>query len=299
MQQLATAGLRLVGLFDEFETVTGSDAFGAEFFGFLRSLANSYPVAYVTASRRDLRSLCRSQEISESPFFNIFAQVSLGPLEPEEAQRLICEPSAAAGVPLAEHAEELRALGGYLPLFLQMACSAAFECRLEDDGYDAGRVERRFREEADAHLTYLWEHLADDERHVMQTLMSGHEPAVEGQATLRRLETMGCVVREGTQVRPFTRSLAAVLAEGGVVEIGAVHLERVWEEMSEAQRLVLASVSAGKTVERRHQYAVESLRRLGLLRLDGEDPEFAAGLMRRHANQGGGPKKGLLRRLFG
>jgi two-component system response regulator AtoC len=243
VQQLATAGLRLVGLFDEFETVTGSDAFGAEFFGFLRSLANSYPVAYVTASRRDLRSLCRSQEISESPFFNIFAQVSLGPLEPEEAQRLICEPSAAAGVSLAEHAEELRALGGYLPLFLQMACSAAFECRLEDDGYDAGRVERRFREEADAHLTYLWEHLADDERQVMQTLMSEHEPAVEAQATLRRLETMGCVVREGTRVRPFTRSLAAVLAEGGVVETGAVPANPV--ELSESAPKDAPAAAAG------------------------------------------------------
>ncbi|MDA0337431.1 MAG: hypothetical protein O2782_19895 [bacterium] len=145
VQQLAVAGLRLVGLFDEFETVIGSDAFGAEFFGFLRSL-------------------CHSQEISESPFFNIFSQVSLGPLEWEEGEQLIRRPSAAVGMPLQTHSENIRALGGSLPLFLQIACSAGIECLLENGDYDAHHVERRFREEADAHLAYLWDHLEADER---------------------------------------------------------------------------------------------------------------------------------------
>ncbi len=222
VQRLAATGLRLVGLFDEFETVIGSDAFGAEFFGFLRSLANSYPVAYVTASRRDLRSLCRSQEISESPFFNNFSQVSLGPLEWEEGEQLICRPSADVGMPLQTHSEDIRALAGSLPLFLQIACSAGIECLLENGGYDPHHVERRFREEADAHLAYLWEHLEPDERQLMLGLLAGNEPAADARSALRRLEGMGLVVRQGTYLSPFSRSLAAMLAEGGLLAAAVV-----------------------------------------------------------------------------
>ncbi len=89
VQELDRAGMRLVCLFDEFETVTRNAGFGTAFFGFLRSLANGYPVAFITASRRPLQSLCHTQEISESPFFNIFAQIRLGPLSPPEVQNLI------------------------------------------------------------------------------------------------------------------------------------------------------------------------------------------------------------------
>lgn len=72
------ADLQLVCFFDEFETVTRNAAFGAEFFGPLRSLAKVYNLAYITASRTHLQSLCHSQEISESPFFNIFAETHVG-----------------------------------------------------------------------------------------------------------------------------------------------------------------------------------------------------------------------------
>ena len=217
VQGLCGQGLRIVGLFDEFETVTGSAVFGGEFFGFLRSLANSYPVAYVTASRRDLQALCRSQEIAESPFFNIFSRVVLGPLEEAAATQLIVEPSAAAGLPLAAHAEELSRLGGHLPLFLQMACSAAFECLQEADSgeLDAAPVTRRFREEADAHLEYLWEHLPDQEREALEGLLSGREPRNEPTPGLRRLEETGHVQRVGGGLRPFSSCLGPWLAEHG------------------------------------------------------------------------------------
>ena len=41
VRDLNAAGLRVVGLFDEFETVATSPAFGPEFYGFLRSLATA------------------------------------------------------------------------------------------------------------------------------------------------------------------------------------------------------------------------------------------------------------------
>ena len=133
VQELDRAGMRLVCLFDEFETVTRNAGFGTGFFGFLRALANGYPVAFITASRRPLQNLCHTQEISESPFFNIFAQIRLGPLSPAEVQSLIAAPSAAAGLPLQPHCDAIVALSGRLPFFVQMACSATFECLVEKE----------------------------------------------------------------------------------------------------------------------------------------------------------------------
>jgi hypothetical protein len=85
-------GLRLICLFDEFETVTRNAEFSAEFFGCLRSLANVYSLAYITASRRNLQSLCHNEQISESPFFNIFSEIRVGPMRADEIDELITSP---------------------------------------------------------------------------------------------------------------------------------------------------------------------------------------------------------------
>ena len=98
-QAMEGADLRLVCLFDEFETITRNADFGTEFFGFLRSMANAYPVAFVTASRSNLETLCHNREISESPFFNIFSHIRMGPMSEVEVRELITKPSAEAGMP--------------------------------------------------------------------------------------------------------------------------------------------------------------------------------------------------------
>ena len=136
---LDRAGLQLVCLFDEFEIVTGSAAFGSEFYGALRSLANLHNVAYITSSRRPLRALCHSEAISESPFFNIFTTTHVGPMTDEEARRMIAVPSAAAGEPLEAWADEILRLSGYLPFFLQIACSNAIEQGIAGAGGELDR----------------------------------------------------------------------------------------------------------------------------------------------------------------
>ncbi len=175
VRNLGAQDLRLVCLFDEFETVTRNPGFGEEFFGFLRALANSHPVAFVTTSRRALQSLCHTSEISESPFFNIFAQIGIGPLSEADAVELITRPSSAAGTPLSDYEEKLVELSGHLPLFLQMACAAAFECLNERSGAEMDRsfLLERFMEEASSHFHYIWEHFGDDEREAVVKLTGG------------------------------------------------------------------------------------------------------------------------------
>lgn len=214
IEGLERAGLRLVCLLDEFETVTRNPIFGSEFFGFLRSLANAHPVAFVTSSHRELQTLCHTREISESPFFNIFAQVRLGALVEEEARTLITEPSRGIGLPLKPYTAKILELSGRLPFFLQMACSATFECLAEgeEEHPDWDQVEQRFLEEASSHFRYLWEHFEEEEREVINRLASRGGDATGG-ATSRSLIADGYVERREGKDRLFSGCFARYLGD--------------------------------------------------------------------------------------
>ena len=214
-QALERAGLRLICLFDEFETITRNPSFGAEFFAFLRSVANTYPVGFITASRRRLETLCHDREIEESPFFNIFTLVTVGPMSEAEVQQLIAVPSAAAGAPLEPHAERILDLGGHLPFYVQIACAAVFDCLAEGDGQelDWTFVEQRFVEEASSHFHYLWENFEDGERRVIVALLGGEEPGPEQGIDLRSLESQGYVERADGGYRLFSSAFDRFLQE--------------------------------------------------------------------------------------
>jgi AAA+ ATPase superfamily predicted ATPase len=123
---LQKKGRKIVVIFDEFDVVTSNTAFGEEFFSFFRSLANNYDLAYLTSSRLDLQELCHTSKIADSPFFNIFSTLNLGPFGREEALQLIAEPSGEAGLSLEPYVDPIIELAGYFPFFLQLACSAYF-----------------------------------------------------------------------------------------------------------------------------------------------------------------------------
>jgi hypothetical protein len=181
---IAAAGLRLILLADEFESVTKNERLGAELYSFLRSLANNYPVGFITASARNLKDMCVSHQIADSPFFNIFAVTHLGLFREEEALALIREPSAARGRPLEPVAPAILGMGGTYPFFLQMACSAWFEY-LESEGLEAadlaGKAPPRevlalFREEVEPHFEYVLETLPAEEKQVLADTLSGKSP---------------------------------------------------------------------------------------------------------------------------
>lgn len=168
-------GKRLIVLMDEFERITNNECFAQSFFSFLRSLANRYKVAYVTASYADLQTLCYTREIADSPFFNIFSNLPLGPLLPEEAAELVRSPSAREGVPLGAHAERLITYAGLRPMHLQIACSCLFEiasgCGGKEPDWEA--FARAFREEIRPHYNFVWNRLSDQERANLAHLAHG------------------------------------------------------------------------------------------------------------------------------
>lgn len=211
-EKIAEAGFKFIMFFDEFESVTKNEKIGPEFYSFFRSLANNYPVAFVTASGRNLKDMCVTHEISDSPFFNIFAVQNVGLFKQDEAYALITESSAQNGIPLEPIRHEIVEQGGLYPFFLQILCSAWYEY-LESEGLAAQdladkkipkEVVNMFREEAEPHFEYVLETFHKQEIEIFKTILSGKQPEPYSVYT-EQLEKKGYIVCEEPDVyKPFS-----------------------------------------------------------------------------------------------
>lgn len=196
LEEISESGLRLALLLDEFDAVTSNPTFGPDFYAFLRSMANNYPVAYVTTSKTELQRLCFSEEISDSPFFNIFSNLYLRPFRTSEAQELIERPSRRQGRPLREHGQRIIGMAGLFPLYLQIACSACWESLAEDQHLDWPQVEMRFLEEAAPHFDYFWEQCGEDAQRVLAALLQGRQPQPEDRYLCQGLQRQGYLLAD-------------------------------------------------------------------------------------------------------
>jgi hypothetical protein len=192
-------GLKLILLFDEFGTITGSGQFDPDFFSFLRSIANNHECAYITTSRQKLQKLCRDSSVSESPFFNIFTPVPLGQFDRKEALSLISIPSENAGVNFSdEDAEFILSIAGYHPLFIQMACAALFDYKINNQErlpkVNYGEVKAHFLTEATEQFEQIWQDEDDSEKEVLSSIAAGSEINSQQQYLVRELQRKGYLV---------------------------------------------------------------------------------------------------------
>lgn len=212
-RELQREGRKLIIILDEFELVTQNEAFDSAFYAFLRGLASNYDIAFVTSSVRDLQEMCRVKAIANSPFFNIFSKIHLGPLHKPEAMELIGEPSSEAGYPLSEHVDAILSMSGLLPIFIQMACSAFFEyiqtgekVTSEDD---IGQVEGIFFEEAEPHFRYIWDGFSSLSKEICQSILTGEDiTGEEKEIPLADLIRRGYVIEEERGYRLFSSIFA-------------------------------------------------------------------------------------------
>jgi class 3 adenylate cyclase len=201
-EQITEKGYKFILFFDEFESVTKNENIGPEFYSFFRSLANNYALAFVTASGRNLKDMCVSHQISDSPFFNIFAVHHLGLFREAEARELIEKPSEQWGIPLAPVADKILEQGGLYPFFLQMACSAWFEYLDSEDADAEDFVMKKtprevldmFREEAKPHFEYVFETFLEEEREVFR-LIAGDKSLDSSSQYVEMLERKGYIIR--------------------------------------------------------------------------------------------------------
>ncbi len=157
--QINQQNWRLVLLLDEFDCISQNEQLDPAFFSFLRYLATNYNLSFVTASHQRLGELCHA-DIVDSPFFNIFALISLDGLTETAARALITQPSQNVGRSLADHADWVLDLAGTQPLFLQIACFYLLEAirQGQEQAVDLAQVEAQFCREAADHFAYAWEH---------------------------------------------------------------------------------------------------------------------------------------------
>ncbi|NIO02249.1 MAG: protein kinase [Candidatus Latescibacteria bacterium] len=166
VQSIHEAGKRIIVLMDEFESITRNEKFGEEFFSFLRSLANSFRVAYVTSSFEELQLMCHNKDISDSPFFNIFSNLPLRPFSREEALELITVPSKTESVPLEPYANKIIEIAGNFPFYLQVTCSSVFEYLVDnpDSEPDWSQISKTMMDELLPHYSFVWDRMEDVEK---------------------------------------------------------------------------------------------------------------------------------------
>lgn len=167
VRRLNGGGLTVVLALDAFDRVSGNPQLGVAFFNALRSAAARLGLVFLTASERPLIELTdggSAHDLLSSPFFNIFASVSLGPLSAEESRLLLRALLRDANVSADAAAEEtLYALAGGYPLAVRIVAHHAAETPGNDD-----LIAERSLRELEAPFTAIWRGLTPAERAVLR-----------------------------------------------------------------------------------------------------------------------------------
>ena len=247
------SGYKLILLFDEFDRILQNENFGKEFFSFLRSLANSYNVAYIVSSQKELREFA-PEKPHDSPFFNVFNHIPLGLFDRKSALELISIPSKREGIPLEEYAEFVFELAGFHPFFIQITCSSLFEYldlhgSIDEEGFKT--VKENFFVEAEDHFRYMWDYLEDEERTCLAVIAESEELNGKLRVIARKLKRKGFLQKDGTYdifsntFREFILEVSNVskknkteimkqkLYKSAIMETTYKELKQVWENVKE------------------------------------------------------------------
>ncbi|HKQ99210.1 MAG TPA: hypothetical protein VJT09_00975, partial [Pyrinomonadaceae bacterium] len=155
---LQRRGHRLVILLDEFDVLVYNEQIPRELFSIFRSMAASYCVSFVVASREGSIDHLAEDTKTGSAFLNIFGIVYVGPFQEDEAKDLIRMPSARRGVFFTDEEEKLiLKLAGFFPFFLQIACYHMFKLKRAEVPLEEARqqLEKNFTFEAKPHFEYM------------------------------------------------------------------------------------------------------------------------------------------------
>jgi len=187
-------------LLDEFETI-GRNPHLEDLFSNLRSLVPA--VVYATASQDSLFDLARVDgSMLSSPFFNVFTEIPLGFLKPEEAEEMVSRLLGIANQERLFTGEDLRFvfdLGGYHPFFLQLACYSLFDQKMgtrESAAVDFESVRQRYIGDTKGHFQYIWDHLDTNERKTLQLVSKGRIKRLDDEQ--RRGLERKCILRKNT-----------------------------------------------------------------------------------------------------
>ncbi|MDP9312261.1 MAG: helix-turn-helix domain-containing protein [Chloroflexota bacterium] len=230
LRTLAAQNLRCILVVDEFELIAANPHFGRELFNRLRGLAAQLPLQFITASKDPLVQLTFAHpETLSSPFFNMFAPLSLTVLADDEAVDLLAVLSARGGRPFApDTLGFLFELAGPHPLFLQVAGYHAFAAlrsertlgTLSAEARDA--VQSQTLADLAPHLQYYWNSLDPQARYTLAALpLYGNE---RQSSAVERLYTAG-LLRRGTYLSRVLETFVRRQQVEGLLQAGVFILD--------------------------------------------------------------------------
>jgi hypothetical protein len=152
---LDRAGIQLTLQLDDFDWLAGSDWLTLKFLDNLRALSETHDaLTYLATSSISLVELqSELPRIVGSPFFDIFWDYELRPLDPDESRRLLVAGLESVGVTFSEGVLEFIAhLSHGEPCRMQLVCACAYDVWFEKgqrplcDG-SCGEIKERFNQE--------------------------------------------------------------------------------------------------------------------------------------------------------
>lgn len=155
-------------LLDAFENITLNKHFNPEFFALLRAEATIGKICYVTSTISPLAEVCH-RGLADLPFFNIFYNLQLGPLDLQEAQDLITIPAERAGLGFnAADIDFILHLAGRHPFFIQCLCHRVFEEKVLHNNVNEGRIRKQAYEDLLPHFNHSWEDLSEANKFLLE-----------------------------------------------------------------------------------------------------------------------------------
>jgi len=229
LDQLESAGERLVFLLDEVEMAARNPAFDLDFFSALRNIAARPGVCFVTATDCRLHEIAVAGREIGSPFADLFSLVRLRPLESNDAWKWVHALAAASGVDLEPERDFITELGGGFPYHLQVVAHEAFDCKrgpypLTED--ERLYVASRTYEQVEPILIIMWERLSAEQRDTAVAAVGG-QAATDGEIDgFTSLLDGRAVVVDGLVERFLWERLrdrgALTAAEGAVAHAAAI-----------------------------------------------------------------------------
>jgi len=205
IEALTKKGLKFVLFLDDFNLVTQNSDFPLEFFSFLRSLANNFNVAYVTTSYQDLQKLCVSKEVEESPFFNIFTNITLRAFEPAVVNEFITKNNLSTIGKLDSPISVVQEYTGGFPFLVQMAGEILRNLKENHPDADLKQsFKKQFYEKSKPFFLILWGNLDDEDKTLLVRAVSKKKISESQQYMIKILLRKSYLMSSGKYFKLFS-----------------------------------------------------------------------------------------------
>lgn len=185
-KKLNKLGVKIVVLFDEFDSLAKHDSLDIFFFDALRSLQTANCVCYITAAVKHIDKIVPSN-LATSAFWSYFTRYYLGPFEKNEALELLQKESNKIEIELKDkEIEFICEYSGNHPSLLKIVTYHLLENRdIFESDFDL--IKKKIIKDANNIVDLHWHGLSSKEQTLILSLLKNH-PTVD--ADLEELEEL-------------------------------------------------------------------------------------------------------------